>query len=184
MNTTLTLAVALLAAPLACAAGFDTPTAAATAQADALFAEIFGGEEKARPAFWVADHRALASSAFGQNEAGYPVYGEWLQIISEDGNTLTTYHRMRRVPGKRRGRSAVDVPGGPFRMEAKVEKAIVPFVFVSCLRHIVDRKDERADFCIWEMDAANRELLRVRERRFNLDREEVEGESIRYGNKE
>ncbi len=175
------LAPAALAAPLAAAAGFDTPAAA---QADALFADIFGGKEEARPAFWVAAHRALASSSFGQNEAGYPVYGECLQILSEDGNCLTTYHRTRRVPGKRRGRNAVDVPGGPFRMEVKVQKAIVPFVFMSCLRSIVDRKDERADIDIWEMDTDNRRLLRIRTRYFNLDREEVVDESIRYENKD
>ncbi len=185
MSASFALATALLAAPFAAAIGFDTPIPAAAAEADALFAEIFGGQEVKRTGFWVAEHRALASSGFGHNEAGYPVYGEWLHIISEDGNTMTSYHRTRFVPGKRRGRSTeTEVPGGPFRMEVKVQKAVVPFVFASCLRHIVDRKDERVDFDIWEMDADNRQLLRIRSKLFNLDREEVVDESIRYEHKD
>ncbi len=178
------LATCLLAAPLAAAAGFDTPTPAAEAEADALFADIFGGQEAERLPFWVAAHRALASSSFAHNEAGYPIYIESLCLLSEDGNSLTTCRRTRFVPGKRLGRSQVEVPGSPsFRMEVKRQKAIVPFVFVSCLRHIVDRQDERVDFDIWEMDADNRQLLRIRSKLFNLDREEVVDESIRYEHK-
>ncbi len=170
---TLLLAAALLAlTPLATAHPgplLDKPQAA---EAALIFERHFRGEEKKRERYWDAEARALCSSGYSRNEAGHEVYIESICLLSTDGMELRTYTRTR-FKGDTRFCNHT----------CKVEHAVYPFIFAEPLRLIVDRAEERVDFHHWQMDAANRELLRVQVKLFNLDKAEVIDESTQFESK-
>ena len=124
-----------------------------------LFATLFQGRQEERKPRWDAEHRALYHSGFSRNEAGRTVYSESIRLLSRDGNTLTTIRRQRFTGSADQA----------FRYHKSEAQAIVPFVFANTLRYIVERQEERIDFQIWEMDAGNKHLLRIREKLVNLD---------------
>jgi hypothetical protein len=135
-----------------------------------LFATLFQGGQVERKPRWNAEHRALYHSGFSRNEAGRTVYSESIRFLSRDGNTLTTIRRQRFTGSADQA----------FRYHKSEAQAIVPFVFANTLRYIVDRQEERIDFQIWEMDARNKHLLRIREKQVNLDTLLPQGEHLLY----
>lgn len=135
-----------------------------------LFATLFQGGQVERKPRWDAEHRALYHSGFSRNEAGRTVYSESIRLLSRDGNTLTTIRRQRFTGSADQA----------FRYHKSEAQAIVPFVFANTLRYIVDRQEERIDFQIWEMDAGNKQLLRIREKLVNLDTLLPQGEHLLY----
>ncbi|MEE1266595.1 MAG: hypothetical protein UHH87_09940 [Akkermansia sp.] len=135
-----------------------------------LFATLFQGGQVERKPRWDAEHRALYHSGFSRNEAGRTVYSESIRLLSRDGNTLTTIRRQR----------FTGYADQAFRYHKSEAQAIVPFVFANTLRYIVDRQEERIDFQIWEMDAGNKHLLRIREKLVNLDTLLPQGEHLLY----
>ncbi len=168
------LTPALFAAALP--ALFTTPTPAVpgplldkpeAAEADRLFDRIFPDGEQKRKEYWDADARALCSSGYGHNEKGLNTYIENIRLLSADGMELRTYSRMRFTN---------DANKRWCNHTCKVEKAVYPFLFAEPLRLIVDRNEECIFFHHWQMDAANRELLRVQVKNFNLDKAEVVSE--------
>ncbi len=154
-------------------AGLVCPCSAAdniVQQEHDLFATLFQGRQEERKPQWDAEHRALYHSGFSRNEAGRTVYSESIRLLSRDGNTLTTIRRQR----------FTDSADQAFRYHKSEAQAIVPFVFANTLRYIVDRQEERIDFQIWEMDAGNKHLLRIREKLVNLDTLLPQGEHLLY----
>ena len=135
-----------------------------------LFATLFQGRQEERKPRWNAEHRALYHSGFSRNEAGRTVYSESIRLLSRDGNTLTTIRRQRFTGSADQA----------FRYHKSEAQAIVPFVFANTLRYIVERQEERIDFQIWEMDAGNKHLLRIREKLVNLDTLLPQGEHLLY----
>ena len=135
-----------------------------------LFATLFQGGQVERKPRWDAEHRALYHSGFSRNEAGRTVYSESIRLLSRDGNTLTTIRRQRFTGSADQA----------FRYHKSEAQAIVPFVFANTLRYIVDRQEERIDFQIWEMDAGNKHLLRIREKLVNLDTLLPQAEHLLY----
>ena len=135
-----------------------------------LFATLFQGGQVERKPRWDAEHRALYHSGFSRNEAGRTVYSESIRLLSRDGNTLTTIRRQRFTGSADQA----------FRYHKSEAQAIVPFVFANTLRYIVERQEERIDFQIWEMDAGNKHLLRIREKLVNLDTLLPQGEHLLY----
>ncbi len=174
MKNLLSLTLALLAGICSLASAAD-PDAWRISQpeqlaaANRLFEKIFSGEEKVRPETWHADERALSSSYNGLNKGRRKSYVECIQVLSADGMELRTYTRARYLDEQQFCEHS-----------CRVQKAIYPFIFASPLRYIVDRDDECVHFSLWQMDAANRELLRVHTRRFNLDRELIDFEYTGY----
>lgn len=155
------------------AGGLLSPCIAAdtTAQQEKdLFDALFQGRQEERKPQWDAERRILYSSGTSSNEAHRRIYTERIQLLSRDGNSLTTLRRQR----------FAEAADKPFRYHKSEARAIVPFVFANTLRYIVDRQEERIDFQIWEMDAENKQLLRIREKLINLDSLKPQGEHLLY----
>ena len=169
----LTLAAALLTlAPLADAMPGPLLDKPAAAEADQLFDKLFGGEEKERRDYWDAEARALCASGYSRNEANKQIYAEHIQQLSADGMELRTYRRVRFLGGTRF-----------VNHTCKVEHAVYPCIFAEPLRLIVERAEECVFFHHWQMDADNRELLRVHVKQFNLDKAAVIHEYTQYERK-
>lgn len=124
-----------------------------------LFAAIFQGKQVDMRGRWNAEQRALYSSGFSRNEAGRGIYIESIRLLSMDGTRLTTIRRQ----------IFTDQLNASFLYNKTEEQAVLPFVFATPLRYIVDRKDERIDFQIWKMDAENKQLLGIGHKSYNLD---------------
>ena len=159
-------------APLATAVPgplLDRPQAV---EADALFDKLFPDGPQERDEYWNAKARALCSSGYGRNEAAQRVYREHISQLSADGMELRTYSRTRFEGAERYANHT-----------CKVEHAVYPYIFAEPLRLIVDRSEECVYFHHWQMDADNRELLRVQVKMFNLDKAEVVHEYCQFERK-
>lgn len=124
-----------------------------------LFSVLFQGGQIERKPQWHAGQRALCSSSFRRNKAGRKVYIESIRLLNTDGTRLTTIRRQI-FPGQQNAQ---------FLYNKTEEQAVLPFVFASTLRYIVDRADERIDFHIWKMDTGNMHLLGIETKCYKLD---------------
>ena len=124
-----------------------------------LFTVLFQGGQIERKPEWHAGQRALCSSSFRRNKAGRKVYIDSIRLLSTDGTRLTTIRRQI-FPGQQNAQ---------FLYNKTEEQAVLPFVFASTLRYIVDRADERIDFHIWKMDTGNMHLLGIETKCYKLD---------------
>lgn len=156
---TLFLSLSLLAVALVSPCAAFEVTDNIVQQDKDLFTVIFQGVQQDRKPEWHAGQRTLSNSSFSRNKAGRKIYSESIRLLSTDGTRLTTIRRQ----------IFLGQPNAQFLYNKTEEHAVLPFVFASTLRYIVDRADERIDFHIWKMDTENKQLLGIETKCYKLD---------------
>lgn len=114
----------------------------------ALFEKYFGRDMQPVEKGWDAETLTEYSSTRGMNEAGKHVLRESILQLAEDGSTLRRLScvRFENADGRR------------VNYKQRVQRAVVPFVFVSNLVDIVDFNDERIYFDIVKYNPETRRI--------------------------
>ena len=120
----------------------------------ALFEKYFGRDMQPVEKGWDAETLTEYSSTRGKNEAGKHVLRESILQLAEDGSTLRRLScvRFENADGRR------------VNYKQRVQRAVVPFVFVSNLVDIVDFNDERIYFDIVKFNPETRRIEGVEQK--------------------
>lgn len=120
----------------------------------ALFDKFFGKEMLPVEKGWDADTLTEYSSSWGHNEARKRVLCERIVQFAADGSTLRRLSCVRFDGGD----------GSRVNFKECVQRAVVPFVFVSNLVDIVDFNDERIYFDIVTFNPRTRNIERTEQK--------------------
>ena len=120
----------------------------------ALFERYFGREMQPVEQGWDSAALTEYSSSWGYNEARRRVLRESILQLAEDGSTLRRLScvRFENSDGRR------------VNFKERVQRAVVPFVFVSNLVDIVDFNDERIYFDIVKFNPETRRIEGVEQK--------------------
>lgn len=128
----------------------ETPMeAAAVAEVQGLFAELFGNAMHQTREQWSAEHRAYYFAFSMRAKDGERVLNECVWLISEDGHTLRYITCEKLADGTRRA------------FTERVQQAVKPFLFVKI-------EEDAAYFSHWNPVPDSRNMIRVEQVRVDF----------------